>query len=196
MSGYARYAQMERHIAAAEAAIADREGVIAVQTRQMEETIVAAQAALVDRDVVIAAQTIQVGMLSQRLAAVTLRDEAAVAGPARSAALRGAAAMASSGVGGATLSSAAAAEAAASATHAASAARAASVVGAAAAASANAAASLPMLSASTDRCRQLGCVDHPVGITVFMTKAGKKWHATRTCTAVRGRETTEFKAPL
>ena len=55
------YAQLEGHIAAAQAAIANREAVIAGQSQQMESTVAAAHVALAERDAVIAAQSQQIG---------------------------------------------------------------------------------------------------------------------------------------
>ena len=168
--------------------------------------ITAAQVALADRDAIIAAQSEQTGMLSQQMAALNLRAhraQAAAAGPARSAALRGAAASASPSVGGAyaTPSVAMAAAVALSARRAAratdggfmtvaTALTAALLANTASAAAAERVEVLP-LPLNVERCLLPGCVDHPVGSTAFMTKAGKKWHTTRLCTAVRGRETVE-----
>ena len=73
------YAQLEGHIAAAQA-------VIAGQSQQMESTVAAAHVALAERDTVIAAQSLQIGQLSQQLTTLSLRS-AAAAGPAWSASM-------------------------------------------------------------------------------------------------------------
>jgi hypothetical protein len=185
------YAQLEGHIAAAQA-------VIAGQSQQMESTVAAAHVALAERDAVIAAQSLQIGQLSQQLATLSLRS-AAAAGPAWSASMRGAVAIATSNVGGGSSSSAAAA-AAVAAGHAACAASAAGAACAAAAAAIvneTVARELPTLSVGTERCRLPGCLDKRVGSTVFMTRAaGKKWHAVCSCTALRGREVVEYAVPF
>ena len=195
------YAQLEGHIVAAQVALADRDAVIVVQTQQMESTIVAAQVALADRDAVIAAQSQQISMLSQQMAALNLRAhraEAAAAGPARSAALRGAAAMASPSAGGAssTPSVAMAAAVASSARRAAAAASNAALLAGTASAAAAEGIGLVPLPLNVERCRLPGCGDQPALATAFMTRAGKKWHTTRLCTAVRGREIVECSVPF